>query len=784
MKCPGACGTGSRCLVGLAVCAAVLAAPSAAQAARLHVAVFNFQMKTDTPGWVWLQKGLADRITTDFTRSRRITVVARDEMQRLAREMRWVPEMARTNAKAMGRIRKELKLDRLVTGVYRVADGRVTITAQIVEVESRTELARKEVSGPVEEVLALQKRLSAELLGHFSGVAADRIEGALPVWTRSIAATKALYEGLHLYDQGRYAEAWLRFRQAQRSDPSYLEAHYWVARMYYFMDRYRHARRAYERFVYMDAAHPRIGDAIKEYLHTYEKLGAEPETLLALYEKFRERFADVPVYNEMGPGPPVPGRAWLQTRSAQILHELGQHRRACELASEASAAVRPVRTPGADWAFRVALRSAQTHHALTGEVTAPPGLRERFRPAEHGGFLRFSPERPERNLAFSRPVECSSFPYRGRTWYRADTRNTLLLAPDGYAFRHVSVYPELAGDLTSAQHEQLLMSRYWNDLGALAPADDGDPAASGCHSEDLPPLGILRHVAGLYPRSSARRPDLRIRSCRIRAELERIPAEHGAILAVASNGSDVAVRVDGRLFRTRTGLAGPVAAGRHTVEYRPTEGYPPYAPVAPEGWMLPDEATLRRVLDDDFHWGRWRIEDEWIVGARKRGDCAPGCHLSLRGPWPSDLEIRGVLDVRKPGQDTYLRILWNAPSQCIRTKATFWPARAFVRLAGDAPQEQTTTKVDFARPLPFCLRVRGDRAALFLRFGTKPDLTAQGLRGRGPGIEIIGGWLEEDTEIRLGQLRVRHLPKDTKLDAPVRLPAAPKDGTAEGEQPW
>ena len=62
------------------------------------------------------------------------------------------------------------------------------------------------------------------------------------------------------------------FRQAARQDPQYLEAQYWTGRMYYFMDRYEHARRSYERFVYMDATHPRVGDALKEYLHTYEKL--------------------------------------------------------------------------------------------------------------------------------------------------------------------------------------------------------------------------------------------------------------------------------------------------------------------------------------------------------------------------------------------------------------------------------------------------------------------------------------------------------------------------------
>ena len=44
-------------------------------AAATPVAVFNFQMKSDTPDWKWLEKGLADRIATDFVQSRGLSVV-------------------------------------------------------------------------------------------------------------------------------------------------------------------------------------------------------------------------------------------------------------------------------------------------------------------------------------------------------------------------------------------------------------------------------------------------------------------------------------------------------------------------------------------------------------------------------------------------------------------------------------------------------------------------------------------------------------------------------------
>ena len=183
-------------------------------------------------------------------------------MQRVAERLHWTPELATRDPERMAEIRRQLKIEYLVSGVYRVTGGQVAITAQIVHVETQREVARKEVSGNVDDVLDLQMRLSAELLSWFSGSAAERILPQLPVWTRSLPAVRALYEGMHLYDQGRYDEGWLKFRQAGRDDPAYVEAQYWVGKMYYFMDRYEHARRAFERFVYMDQAHPRVGDAI------------------------------------------------------------------------------------------------------------------------------------------------------------------------------------------------------------------------------------------------------------------------------------------------------------------------------------------------------------------------------------------------------------------------------------------------------------------------------------------------------------------------------------------
>ena len=545
-----------------------------AMAGRLNVAVFNFQMKSKTPDWVWLEKGLADQITTDCTRSRRITVLARDQMQLLANQLRWAPELAR-DPERMEKIRKHLKIDYLITGIYRVDGEKIEITAQVINVSSRKEAARKVVSGAVADVLRLQKRVSAELLGWFSGVPAEKIVSHLPVWTRSIPATRALYRGLHLYDQGRYAEAWRKFRQAARNDPTYLEAHYWVGRMYYFMDRYEHARRAYEKFVYMDHAHPRVGDAVKEYLHTHEKLNASREDLVELYADLGRRFPKARIYNEMEIDMAPTNRAWLQVRSAQLLSRMGRGGRAARLASEAMAEIqKELDYYGKEGiAYTVAMMAAQAHNARTGKVVLPKALLDHFRYGEDLYVLQFSRDSNEAVQRLRYPREVFSARRKdGRMEYMMTVLWYCVVAPEGYNFKKLSFYPILRGTEGSVDgHLQLNM---YLGAGSVRPAE---AAKKGLHIKSVPRGGICGMRFRMFPQDQWRDPKLTFHGVRAVAQFEKATV-HGTIEVVCPNTKGYSAYVDGRPGRTGDGLIGPVPPGRHVVKfgfssnhYRPCE---------------------------------------------------------------------------------------------------------------------------------------------------------------------------------------------------------------------
>ena len=75
-------------------------------------------------------------------------------MQQLADQMNWVPEMME-DARRLDEIRKALKPNYLISGVYEVTGGELRITASVVDFNTKNEVARREVSGPSSEALPL-----------------------------------------------------------------------------------------------------------------------------------------------------------------------------------------------------------------------------------------------------------------------------------------------------------------------------------------------------------------------------------------------------------------------------------------------------------------------------------------------------------------------------------------------------------------------------------------------------------------------------------------------------
>ena len=537
-----------RRLIPLLLLPAVLLSvqPASAQEGPTRLAVFNFQMKSATPDWTWLEKFLSDQLTTDFATQRSLAVVARDQMQVLAAQMNWAPEFA-VQAGKTAEIRSRLQIQYVVTGVYTIDGDKIEIIGQVVDLSTNQEVSRKTVAGKADQSLELQKKLAGELLAWFIKKPPAQVQAALPVWTRALPAAKALYEGMDLYDHGRYAEAWLKFRSASHADPDYLEALYWVGKMYYFMDRYEHARRAMERFVYMSGGHPRIGDAIKEYLDTYEQLDAPAETLLAIYETFRQRWPDAVIYDNYFflTGNQGSAADWLNLRSARILQALGRHEEAAKFSVPA------YRHQGIG--NGVCTQSVVARNCMTGK-TSPNDV-----------LLGPDPHPFDRQLL----VQFVAGETEKRISLMISPQTFVAVAPDGCTFKRLRVFP--TGKSGGPDDEMTFVVRPADSValaaGVTAKAPLSKAAAEGLTCDD-PPIGGMVLISVGVSSPTARSLPGGPPAIRLVAEFEPV-RNGGAIAVTCATASDFRVRIDGRLGRMQDGMIGPLSAGRHAVRFEP-----------------------------------------------------------------------------------------------------------------------------------------------------------------------------------------------------------------------
>jgi len=551
-------------------------------AGETNVAVFNFQMKSDTPDWIWLEKFLADQITTDFSRHRgALAVVARDKMQAMAQQLSWVPEMATANAKVSGQIKNSLRIKYLVSGVCTVSGDQLEIVGQIVHMDTRKELFRKVIVGRTDEVLTLQKQLSAELLSELTGKSSKQVLADLPVWTRSIPAVRALYHGMDLYDHGRYPEAWLEFRGAAREDPGYIEAQYWTGKMYYFMDRYEHARRSYEKFVYLDDFHPRMSDALLEYAHTYEKAQAPPEALLKLYESYGRRWPDVNM-NPRSSGRPELAEVWSLQRRVRLLSNLGRY--------EQAARTSLLKPEMYFWDRDVlCLDNVMLHHQKTGRALGigqsewTGVLGDSSHHSSFSGLIQFTAGQSEQRVALQHRIVGEEL--ARRIWLEGehhdddnhrDTEDDLVLvAPEGHVFKALRFYAlgdgqEATISVSIAPWDMTQTQRLWTNGPLLAcpiTKPIADARKEGIRIGSLPPSGMLwTHVKVQANDENSSRSN--ISGMRIVAEFEKLGA-HGSIYVGCVDTPYFRVDVDGIYGRSYTGLLGPLKAGKHTVTFRP-----------------------------------------------------------------------------------------------------------------------------------------------------------------------------------------------------------------------
>ena len=169
-----------------------------------------------------LERGMAELLITDLSRSAKLTVVERDRMQALADEIR-LGSSGSVDAATAVRAGRLIQAGTLVNGVIlqQGTDG-LTLDARLVTVADGSLGAPATISNSLDALFAMEKQLAFALFDRL-GVELTPAERQLVERrpTTNLNAFLAYSRGLQAVDDGRFEDASRFFDEAKGMDPSF-----------------------------------------------------------------------------------------------------------------------------------------------------------------------------------------------------------------------------------------------------------------------------------------------------------------------------------------------------------------------------------------------------------------------------------------------------------------------------------------------------------------------------------------------------------------------------------
>jgi len=171
-----------------------------------------------------LERGIAELITIDLSRSHLLTVVERARLQALLDEIA-LQQSAQADSTTGVRAGRLIQAGRIVNGQIAQNANRLRIDAAIVNTQTASLAGGAASENTLEQVFTMEKTLVLQLFDSLRVPLTTAERTAIEQRpTRSLQAFLAYSRGLRLEDQGRYEEASRTFGDAARIDPSFTQA--------------------------------------------------------------------------------------------------------------------------------------------------------------------------------------------------------------------------------------------------------------------------------------------------------------------------------------------------------------------------------------------------------------------------------------------------------------------------------------------------------------------------------------------------------------------------------
>ena len=171
-----------------------------------------------------LERGLAELITTDLSRSSQLTVVERARLQALLDEIA-LQQSGATDSATNVRAGRIIQAGRIVNGQILQDGERLRVDAAIVNTQTSAVTGGAADENTLEQLFEIEKAIVLQLFDSLGVQLTTAERNAIEQRpTRSLQAFLAYSRGLSLEDRGLYEEAARNYQEAVRIDPSFGQA--------------------------------------------------------------------------------------------------------------------------------------------------------------------------------------------------------------------------------------------------------------------------------------------------------------------------------------------------------------------------------------------------------------------------------------------------------------------------------------------------------------------------------------------------------------------------------
>lgn len=215
---------------------------AAASAEPVRVSVLYFDNNGGGKELDWLSKGFADMLLTDLALSDDLTVIEREELEKIIAEQKFSLSGMADEEQSL-EIGKLLSAQLLITGSFLSSGGRLRIDAKILDTETGQLQGAVKSEGTADGIFGLETEIALSIFETLLIPPPDSLG-------RETAATydaaQSYYQGMLSFDRGEYNKAIEFYKQASLSDPNYSKPREGLEAAYKFLKDFRRMRQQRE----------------------------------------------------------------------------------------------------------------------------------------------------------------------------------------------------------------------------------------------------------------------------------------------------------------------------------------------------------------------------------------------------------------------------------------------------------------------------------------------------------------------------------------------------------